>query len=156
MLRLLFHSPILCDVYSRPMKRCLLISVNLSLVPKTIPTFSMYTVGVSCGWGAWIWSLRWHQWEWRRVNLSLMTANCMLLTWASQATFLLQYCYNIMQYYRVTRFVNVCTCYSNSSHGYYLRAATISFSASWGAASIREWRLFESSVWCSEYGICSH
>ena len=35
------------------------------------------------------------------------------------------------------------TCYSNTSHGYYSRAATISFSASGGAASIRERRLME-------------
>ena len=33
------------------------------------------------------------------------------------------------------------TCYSYTSRGYYLRAATISFSTSGGAASIREWQL---------------
>ena len=50
--------------------------------------------------------------------------------------------YNIimrhMHCYRVTRFVDVRMCYSNSSRGYYSRVATIPFNTSGGIASIRE------------------
>ena len=42
---------------------------------------------------------------------------------------------------------HACTCYSNTSRGYYSRAASISFRASGGAASIRERRPIESGVW---------
>ena len=43
------------------------------------------------------------------------------------------------------------TYHSNTSRGYYSRAAT-NFRASGGAASIREQRQIESSVWSSKYG----
>ena len=45
-------------------------------------------------------------------------------------------------------------CYSNISRGYYLRAATVSFSTSRSVATIREWRLIKSGVWLSEYSMC--
>jgi len=45
-------------------------------------------------------------------------------------------------------------CYSNISRGYYLRAATVSFSTSRSVATIREWRLIKSGVWSSEYSMC--
>ena len=48
--------------------------------------------------------------------------------------------------YPVTRFVHVRTCFLNVSRGYYSRAATISFSTSGGAATIRERQLIESGV----------
>ena len=44
------------------------------------------------------------------------------------------------------RVTHVRTWYSNMSHGYYSRAATISFSTSGGAATIRERLLIESGV----------
>ena len=44
------------------------------------------------------------------------------------------------------RFVHVHMCFSNISRGQYSRAATISFSTSRGAATIRERRLIESGV----------
>ena len=54
--------------------------------------------------------------------------------------------------------VHIC-CYSDqsansiSSHGDYSRAASISFRACSGAATIRERRLFESSVYSVIYGM---
>ena len=56
--------------------------------------------------------------------------------------------------------VRIC-CYSDqsansiSSRGDYSRAASISFSASPGAATIRERRLFERGVYSVIYGTCS-
>ena len=54
---------------------------------------------------------------------------------------------------RVTRFVHVCTCYLNISHGLYSRAVTISFSKSGSAVTISEWQLIESDVWSNKYGM---
>ena len=82
----------------------------------------------------------------------LMTANCMYTVNVSLTPFTVLFMlYNIMHCYRITRFVDVRTCYLNSSCGYYLRAATIFFSASGCAASIRERRLIK-RIWYFLYG----
>ena len=52
-------------------------------------------------------------------------------------------------------FVHMRTCYSNISHGYYLRAVTISFSTSRGVATIQQWQLID-NVWSSKYCMQLH
>ena len=91
----LFHCPILCSVYSRVATNwewCSLISVSLSLVPRLFPHFQCILDTVDEAEESHPFAdIEEDEYELEN-KLFLMTANYILLTWASQATPHLQYC----------------------------------------------------------------
>ena len=139
----LFYHPILCSVYSRAAtnrERHLLISVDLSLIPRPLPHFQC-TLDTAD--------------EAEESDPFADIEEDDDKFWKNELV--LDDCYYKLYAVNVRepckphpmRFIDVRTCYFS---GYYLRVATISFSVSGGVASIWERRLIKSSVWSSEYG----
>ena len=137
----LFHLAILCGVHSRTAtirERHLLysaMSVHGTSNPQRISGLTPLQMFKRMRWvgGEWTCSRR------QLIHYAILS-DCVLFD-------------TILRPHRVMRFVHVRTYYSNNSHSYYSRVATISLSTSRGAATIQKRRRIENGVWSNEYGI---